>query len=315
MTPAVSRHLIHLARRVIPVATAAAGALAVIVAVIALLLLVFPPDTTINVVAQTEQIVMRINHQLPWRWTFEDATLRHGTHEGAFSGSLQLGFPVEVAMERVGLGALWISVRHQRGQDPHCKAATLFGPDEGALPPVPCEFDVLVSGIKERAARGQTTVLTLEGEISAGRPVGFETQGTGTALLRSGRVTLREKTWFRDTRYDASTNDLEAGDFLRVGQVNPEINATGFAVVDERPAMTAAFRVAGRAATIERPGGGESALTTDIFSRFKNNKVLQALTATIVALVGLVTMSAAIVEGLNHEPEVPAADRSTTTSA
>ena len=249
----LSRLLVRLARKVIPPATALAGTLSVIVAVGALWLLLSPFDTTFQVVAETERIVMTVNHQLPWRWTFERSILRHGMHQGAFSGSLQLGFPVEVTIERVGHGSLWIAIRHQTGQDHKCRSATLFGPDEEALEPVPCEFDITVSDIPGRAAQGQTTVLALEGEISAGRPLGFQTQGSGTALLRSGRVTLREATFISRRSYDASIQDLYAGDFFRVTEVNPEIIARGFIGVDERPAMTAAFRIVGKEGTVERP--------------------------------------------------------------
>lgn len=292
----LSRRLVHLARKVILPATALASVLAMIVALSTLWLLVCPPETTFNVVAETERIVMKVDRLVAWRWTFEQVTLHHGNHEETFTGSLQLGFPVEVAMERVGFGMLWISIQHEMNPGRGCRAATLFGPDEEARPPIPCEFDIRISDIPERAAQGQTTVLTLEGEISAGRPVGFQTQGTGTALLRSGRVTLRERTLLNSTQYDMSTRDLDAGDFLRVGQVSS--HGLGFAVVDERPAMTAAFRVIGQKATIERPGGGEAPLAGDILSRFSNDVDLQALIAMIVALAGLISLSVAIVEGL-----------------
>ena len=70
-------------------ATALAGILFVIVAAGASVwLLLFPFDTTFNVVAETERIVMTVKHQLPWRWTFERSVLRQGMHQGAFSGSL-----------------------------------------------------------------------------------------------------------------------------------------------------------------------------------------------------------------------------------
>src|SRR5688572_136517 len=108
-------------------------------------------------------------------------------------------------------------------------------------------------------------------KISAGRPVGLETQGSGTALLRSGRVTLREASFISRGLHDASMVDLNAGDFFRVAQVNPEGLASGFIVADERPAMTVAFRIARKKATITRPGGVEFPMASDIFSRFAND--------------------------------------------
>ena len=290
--------LVHLSRRVIPLAVGLASILFIFTAVATLWLLLWPPETTFNVVAETERVVMKATHQVPWRWTFDKAVLTQGSETADFSGSIRLGAPVEVAVERVGYGTLWIAVRHIADRDGTCASATLFGADEEAKGRTSCEFDILVPGIPERAAEGETVVLMLEGEISAGRPVGFQTQGTGTALLRSGRVTLRESTVL-GTPYDAETKELDAGDFFSVGQVNPEIHPRGFVVADERPAMTAAFRIVGREGIVERPGGGESRIASDIVSRFSKDKLFRVLVALIAAILGLVTLGAAIVEGLD----------------
>src|SRR5687767_7881531 len=96
--------LVHLSRRIIPLAVALAGALCVITAVVTLWLLLFPPEATYNVVAETERVAMKADHQVPWRWTFERVVLHQGGAERPFSGSLQLGYPVEVAIERVAHG-------------------------------------------------------------------------------------------------------------------------------------------------------------------------------------------------------------------
>lgn len=294
--------LVPLARRVIRFAVVLASVLFLVAVLINLWLLFRPPEATFSVVAETERIVMRSNRPLPWRWTFENASLNYGDHQEAFSGSLQLGVPVEVAVERVGHGTLWIAVRHAM-EGGKCEPGTLFGTDEEAKGRTPCEFDLLIDDIPGRAARGQTTVLALEGDISAGRPVGFQTHGTGTALLRSGRVTLREPTILLGEPYDARTKDLDAGDFFRVRRPSEQQPAMGFVVIDERPAMTAAFRVIGREGTIERPGGGESRIANGIFSRFANDEFLRALVAVIAAILGLVSLGSAIVGGLDqHDP-------------
>ena len=297
--------LVHLSRRVISLAVVLVSAVALLAALSTLVVLAFPRETTFNVVAETERLDMKVDYQLPWRWTFEEAVLRQAHSQGTFSGSLQLGFPVQVTMERVGHGDLSIAVTHQTDQNKGCNAATLFGLDEEAQGRTSCEFDILVSDISGRASRGRTTVLTLEGDVSAGRPIGFQTQGSSTALLRSGRVTLREKTMVLGAPFDAGTKNLEAGDFFRVGILNQPTGATGFVVVDERPAMTTAFRVVGKQASIERPGGGEVQIATGITSRLANDPLLQWLLAVISAIVSVISVSAAIVGGLDR-PDVPA---------
>ena len=112
-------------------------------------------------------------------------------------------------------------------------------------------------------------------------PGGLRDPGSGTALLRSGRVTLREASFISLRLHDASLVDLNAVDLFRVAQVNPEGLASGFIVADERPAMTAAFRIARKKATITRPGGVEFPMASDILSRFANDVELHAfITAT-----------------------------------
>lgn len=307
-----SRRLVTAAQKAIPPAAAAASACAIVVAVVALSMLVAPSPTVFDVVAETERVSMtyRGDRRLPWRWNVEDATIRRGMSEVPFSGSVQLGFPVEVTMERVAHGSLSILIEHETTAEGTCRNATLFGLNEEVWEAVPCRFELLVSDISGRAARGQTTLLTLEGQISAGRPIGFQSQATGTSILRGARITLREKTWLFRSRYDADTRSLGAGDFFQVGEIDQSTRATGVAIMDERPAITAAFRVVGTTATIERPGGGTSELYTDIFTRLRNDRFLQGLAALIGMLVGLMGLCAAIVEGLNGTPSDIAPDGS-----
>ena len=314
----VPSKLVGFSRRIIPVVAALGGLLVLVFAVPFLWVLVVPSDTTFNVVAETERVVMRVEHQVPWRWPLTQVGLRRGETVQTVSGSLELGFPVEVTFERVGFGMLSVDVTPAKAEGKTCEPATRFDESEEAKEQIGCDFSLLVDEIPARAARGETVVFTLEGDIAAGRPVGFETRGSGTALLRTGRVTLRERSIITRTLYEAGAQDLEAGDYFAVNKRNDDVPARGLVVVDERPAMTTAFRIIGREATIERPGGGRYPISTELLSRFANDRVFRFTSAIIAAIIGLITLSAAVVEGLDRRETTASkvdAPGSTTSSA
>jgi hypothetical protein len=274
-----------------------ASLLALVVAATIIWMLVRPSETTFNIVAETERVTMELSEQVPWRWNLRDVKLREADlEESSFTGAIQLGKPVDVTMERVASGSLWIHVTHPPARSTGtCEAATKFVHDE-PTGHTACEFDIFIRDIAERAGRGITTILTLEGDVSVGRPVGFETQGSGSAVLRSGRVTLRERSIFGQNVYEAGSVDLETGDFFQVERSSGSEQSRGFIVIDERPGMTAAFRAVGRKAVVGRPGGGEYPVTSRLFQRLLNDVGIQVLSALLAALVGIVGFAASVIE-------------------
>src|SRR5688572_2864111 len=117
--------------------------------------LIRPSETTFNVVAETERVTMALTHQVPWRWNLRDVTLREvEDKEQSFTGAIQLGKPVDVVMERVANGTLWIHVTHAPPNSTGtCEAATKFVSDD-PTGQTACEFDIFIRDIAERADRG-----------------------------------------------------------------------------------------------------------------------------------------------------------------
>ena len=190
--------------------------------------------------------------------------------------------------------------------------ATLFGPDEEALEPVPCEFDIIVSDIPGRAAQGQTTVLALEGEISGWAPTRLPDPGQwhGAAACRA-RDASRSHIHLPAKLRCEHPGSVRRG-LLPSSRGQPRDNSEGLHRRRRTARDDGRVQIVGKKATVERPGGGQFPIASDIFSRFANDVDLQALIAMIVAVVGVITLSAAIVEGLDRrdEPGEPGDERS-----
>jgi hypothetical protein len=303
----------RLPRMALLLLTIFASALLVLCAAAAIWLLLQPRETTFTVAAETERVTMTLNHQVPWRWNLDKVRLRQREKEEVFTGSLKLGAPVEVLIERVAMGTLWIRAEHRPAPGrAACEPGTLFGTDEEAAARTSCDVDILIPDVPARAGRGETLILMLVGRIAAGRPVGFETRGSGTALLRSGRVSMRETSIFGSNVYETGGVELDAGDFFRVkhdaaaatDNARTAEPARGFVVLDERPAMRTAFRAVGREGVVERPGGGEYPLSSPLLRRFLEDDLFQVLSALLAGFFGVITLVASIIQawGVVREP-------------
>ena len=104
---------------------------------------------------------------------------------------------------------------------------------------------------------------------------------------------------FGDGVFDGGSAVLDIGDRFEVTDVDEESETLGFVVVDERPAMTAAYRVNGRNAAVYRPGGGSYAVSTTAFARLIGDPVFRVLAGLLAILAAAAQIHVSIAELLS----------------
>jgi hypothetical protein len=255
----------------------------------------FRTKTTFNVTAETERIEMKLDESPPSRWTLDDVMIsEENDPQSAFSGFAELAASVDVLIERVAFGPLWI---HVECRSECSSVGILRATDETPLRRLPRRVEILFAGFEDRAKQGRTVLLPLAGTVSAGRPIGIETGGT-TAILRAGQVTMLGRSVFRENIFEAGAFALAAGDQFKV-----EGPTLGFVVADERPALTAAYRVVSDVGTVIRPGGGEYPVSASILGRLLADDWFRALAGALGLFGGVATFVQLVLEIKNRERE------------
>lgn len=261
-------------------APALLGLVSLFVLIGAALFFINPVHTSYNVTAQTERISTTIDAEPDWYWVLEDVELAGpGVSVQNWSGDVQLGAPVEVWIERRGFGDLWIFVR--------C-VSTLCESAGGAVEgggldrrELPARFEIFIRNTPERARAGERVLLEITGDVTLGRSVGRETV-TNVGILRSGEVTMLGRNVFGGGVFNSGSVALAAGDRLEMTEIDEGSSTRGFVTIDERPAMTAAYRVVGSEARVYRPGGGDYSISSSILARFSGDPIFRLLAGILV---------------------------------
>lgn len=260
-----------------------------------------PRVTVFNVQAQTERLDTSITTVVPFQWPLEHVEVTEGTGEPlilsesrSFSGSLRVEPPTKVQIERVALGPVTIDVENTRGGS----VGQWYEGDEPRRP-AGRVVRIVVRNLEQRAADGGRLLLTLAGDVTVGRPIGNETGGT-MSLLRGGQLTMLASPIFAGAMFQEDTDDLRAGDHFSVRSAGSRAStdALGFIIADERPALTAVYRVEGLEGQIIRPGGGQIVIAASLLNRLKHDTLLQGLVQVLIFVAGLATLISSLLQGL-----------------
>lgn len=251
----------------------------------------YPLSTTFNVTAHTERLLFRTGAAADVTFDLDAVSVFDGTNgeEHVFSGQFQVASHTDVVIERIAFGPLRLILEASRGS-----TGTFFESDE----PVGKASSYIEFSVPDPAARaedGRTLLVPIAGEVVPGRDVGAGGGGT-TSILRSGTVTMLGRSilsnWFSTTAglFEAGTVELEAGDQFHAK--GAETESYGFAVVDERPGLTAAYRVQGRRGIVSRPGPSASgySISVSLMDRILNDRLFQAVSLASAGILAVVTL-------------------------
>lgn len=262
-------------------------------------LIVAPVSTTFNVTARTERLEMNVTERPISRWYLDKADIfedYNSSHE-EFRGSIELAHPVTVMMERVAYGDLWIHIEciPSPGAVEECHSGILYSETEERIDSLKSVVDIYFTGIRDRADKGETILLPVSGEVMVGRTSGIETSGT-TAILRSGKVSMLGRSVFRSTAFEAGNAELNLGDRFHVTDIDPDSTTLGFALADQDPGLTAAYRIVGSAGSVTRPGGGMYTVTTSVFQRFLSDTVFRVLAGLLILSATIAQLGSFLIE-------------------
>jgi hypothetical protein len=270
---------------------AAFGSFLVLVAMIEVFIIGNRPTQTIfNVEVQTERLDVEIANVLPFQWSLREVDLVEGSGEPltltkpmVFTGSLRIDPPSKVQIERIVYGPLTIDVESAG----RASVGQWYENDEPSRP-AGRVVRVTIPNLPQRVQQGDRVLLPLGGRVTTGRVIGSET-GATTSLLRSGRVTMLVRPIFYGEMFEAGDTTLAAGDYFGVpgSDVGREPDAVGFFVADERPGLTAAYRVVGLAGQVTRPGGSQFTVAAPLYSRFFHDSLLQGVVQTIASILAV----------------------------
>lgn len=260
------------------------------------------PPPVFDVTASTERIDFERTDVSTRRWVVHDVTLAvNGGGDRPHSGSIEIPPAVTGFVERVAFGDLWVHI--------DCAAASaggtcqplvrLFDPEDKLVDAVDgTTVDLYFGNIRQRADAGKTILLTLAGSIGSGRQVGVEVAGS-SAILRDGIVSVLVPSVFSGAYFEAQRISLGAGDGFRVSGTSTASGTEGFVLADERPALTAAYRVSGRRATVLRPGGGSYDVRVSEYQRIIHDEFFR-LVMGLLGFIGAVTSPLSFWRGLRR---------------
>jgi hypothetical protein len=251
-------------------------------------------NATFDIAAESEYVMYSPELTPEQYWILDDAIIRpNDSAPQTVSGKLKFTDAVHVVVERKSLGSLFIKIE----PTPERQRAA-----EGRPMPIPVgEFtehggvarllhdyvEIEIPNIEERSRRGQPIVFAIHGSLQVGRSVQREPD-PNLALLRSGKVTKFMNSIIWSSAFTAGSVELDAGDQVTIEA--PTSSELGLIRIDERPALTVAYRAEAPSVKVARPGGGQYWVRMSSAERALADPVLQHLWAALVFFSGVFTV-------------------------
>ena len=245
-----------------------------------------PSPLTFDVTLVTERIAFETSQAPTSRivldsvevWTFEASEPRLA------SGTFEMAANASVVVERVGMGGMSVQVSSSGGASAGRFYDTAGRPAESAGSFV----ELFIPDPAARARAGANSIVPVAGLVVPGRDLTYAAPGT-SAILRSGTVTLLGRSifwWLTPAVFNAGAVELKTGDTFVVE--DPRTDAFGFAVANDQPALTAAYRVvAGRGYVVRSGPSADGVIGYPVYVSFFSRLVRDPLTRALSVLMGL----------------------------
>lgn len=255
---------------------------AILAPVIAIVLTLWRLPTTFNITARTESLSLITTNDHRSTWQLENVKVFKGfSRKGSsFTGNVKVLPGAEVSFERIASGPFRIRCWTI---DPTAVVAKLNDAGTGSTEDVRERLVIRIDNLADRAARGESIVVSVTGKIEIGSSIGFDS-GTRTALLRGGKISLLGHSLFNRSRFDGGTFSLDTGDYITIEDGR---SSSGIVVVNEEPALTAVVRAVGNRSKVSRFASQGYQITISLLTRIRNDGSLQAAWATTLFILGL----------------------------
>jgi hypothetical protein len=217
------------------------------------------------------------------RWYFRNVRFFPGLEpEGkVVNGSLQLNSNVSIAVERIGSGPLRMRIQALNKEG---SVGQLYNDSDEVNETLSSRVILVADDVEGRAKNGQRFVFPFAGGLDLDGASGFM-GGAPYPIIRSGKVLLLGRTLLGSSHYEAGSVALEEGDSLRF--IRCSGSAVGFIIVDDRPAITAVYRIVASKGNVSRFGSQGYDIGTSLAARIKNDGSVQLVWACFLFLLGL----------------------------
>lgn len=250
-----------------------------------------PTATTFNVSVTTELLAFKTLDSDHSKLSLRDVQVYNynGDSLGRFSGSFKISPNAETHIERIAHGPLSIQITGGSNNS----AGDFYAANSDLKMHAADHFvEFYVEDMSSRLLEGETIIIPINGEVSLGRNVNYETYSNSNALLRHGNVVVIGKSLLSNSYYKSSTYDLNIGDEFRV--VDPISKAYGFATINENVGMTVAYKVIGKEGRILTPGPRNKnsgyPVSLSFLSKINNDTLFKGLSLFTAFLISLATL-------------------------
>lgn len=239
-------------------------------------------ETTFEVTAETETLRVLSDST---SWYLDDVSLSegHGGSPERVTGMFSIAPQTEIVFERRSHGPVFIECNARNGS----VGMIQVGGRQRRLE----ERIVLTLTIENEVAQPRTALFPIVGEIDLGREVA---PGENRASLRSARVVPLGHALVGRAGYRGKEWTLGVGDRFRVtGAHGPSF---GVAKVDERAALTVAYRLTGGRGLVSHYGGEGYEIYLTPYDRATNDVAILGIWGVFVAFFGMILRIIAYVD-------------------
>lgn len=200
-----------------------------------------------------------------------------------YTGSLELNSHINVSIERISLGGIEIEANCNE-----CSSVgRLYSDSDELKAKLGSSIYVFIPYSDSSSVNGITHLFRIDGEIDAGRHIGFEQLGESNPILRGGKVDLLGQSRFGNKYFQASTVEVNIGD--RIEFDKPLSKSYGFVIINEMAGMKASYRIMAEEMRIIRPGprtinDGQKFTATFLDSLY-NDRFFKAISIIIGTLI------------------------------
>lgn len=259
--------------------------------IVLIVLLSIPIATTFNVSVQTELVTYEVTDAVNSKLPFRNAIKYNidGDSIGVFEGDFKASVGATINVERIAHGPLSVQIV---GKD-NSSAGSYYSPyTDFKTSDAPNFIEFVISNINDGVNEGVTHIIPINGEVTLGRNIAYETYGNSTALLRQGEVVVIGKSLLSNNYYKSATYDLNVGDEFRI--IEPQSKAYGFVTINENSGMTVAYKVIGKEGRILTPGPRDNTsgypIALSFLSKIENDSFFKGISLCIALLISLATI-------------------------
>lgn len=248
-----------------------------------------PIPTTFNVSVTTERIEFKTTDENNSRIPLNNVYVYNyeGDSLGKYNGTFHISEGSKVIAERISNGALTIQVENEAKKS----SGILYDTQDKIINEADSFIEFYIPKPSERAIKGENIIIPFSGDVVLGRAVNYESYAYNPALVRNGKITMIGKSLFANHFFESGTYDLNIGDQFVIEQAKSK--AYGFVVVNENPAMSAAYRVVGKKGRIVTPGPVNEEtgyfISTTFLSRFLYDSFFQSLSWAFACIIFIST--------------------------